>query len=224
MLNSIAVIDENRKRMALGSLIGAFGGLPGGLSSSKTGKSILVPTAPMTEAELSLEQLLSYIDNDVATAADIRVEKVKKEDIITVNAKVLFNKDRSKLNPSLSPLLDKLCNFINKGDYQVEIVGHTDDIQAQEKGYESNWELSTLMAIQVLKYFCSEGAVLSRRLTAYGCGSYKPIAPNDTKQLRTQNMRVDIILKYKVPDYIKKIFRKRPSGFFTYKKYDFKIF
>ncbi|MBW2681247.1 MAG: flagellar motor protein MotB, partial [Deltaproteobacteria bacterium] len=32
LLNSIAVIDEHRSRMAIGSLIGAFGGLPGGLS------------------------------------------------------------------------------------------------------------------------------------------------------------------------------------------------
>jgi chemotaxis protein MotB len=47
LLNSIAVIDEHRSRMAIGSLIGAFGGLPGGLSPLETGKSIMPPSAPM---------------------------------------------------------------------------------------------------------------------------------------------------------------------------------
>jgi len=46
LLNSIAVIDEHRSRVAIGSLIGAFGGLPGGLSPLKTGNDIIPPSAP----------------------------------------------------------------------------------------------------------------------------------------------------------------------------------
>jgi chemotaxis protein MotB len=211
--------------VAIGSLIGAFGGLPGGLSPLETGKNIMPPSAPMIEEELSIEQLLSYINNKKAPwPGDITVKKMKDKLIITMNEKILFNKDRSELKPSVLPVLDKICSIINKGDYPVEIVGHTDNIQAKEKGYASNWELSSLMAIGLAKYFISKGAVSPKRLNPYGSGSVRPIFSNNTLSSRSQNRRVDIILKYKAPDYIQRVFSKKPSGFFTYKKFDFKIF
>jgi chemotaxis protein MotB len=225
LLNSIAVIDEHRSRMAIGSLIGAFGGLPGGLSPLETGKSIMPPSAPMIEEELTLERLLSYMKNETTTwPGDIRVEKVGEKLMISINEKVLFNEDRSKFNPSILPVLDKLCGIINKGNYPVEIVGHTDNMQTGEKGYESNWELSALMALQLAKYFISKGSVSPKRLNPYGSGSFRPTSSNSTRQSRSQNRRVEIMLNYKAPTYIKRIFREKPSGFFTYKKFDFKIF
>lgn len=225
LLNSIAVIDEHRSRMAIGSLIGAFGGLPGGLSPLETGKKIIPPSAPMVDEELTLEQLLSYMKKETTNwSGDIIVKKVGDKLMITINEKVLFSEDRSEFKPSILPVLDKLYGIINKGHYSIEIVGHTDDIQAGEKGYESNWELSSLMAIQLAKYFVSKGSVSPKRLNPYGCGEFRPTSSNNTRQSRFQNRRVEIILNYKAPTYIKRIFRKKPSGFFTYKKFDFKIF
>lgn len=144
--------------------------------------------------------------------------------MITIAEKVLFSEDRSKFKPSILPVLDKLCGIINKGNYPVEIVGHTDNMQTGEKGFESNWELSALMALRVAKYFTSKGSVSRKRLNPYGAASFRPISSNNTRQSRSQNRRVEIMLNYKAPTYIKRIFREKPSGFFTYKKFDFKIF
>jgi chemotaxis protein MotB len=225
LLNSIAVLDEHRSRVAIGSLIGAFGGLPGGLSPMETGKSIMPPSAPMVDEELTIEQLLSYINNKINPwPGDIIVKTAGDKLIITMNEKVLFNESRFDLKPSIFPVLDEVCGIINKGNYPVEIVGHTDNIRAVEKGYASNWELSSIMAIQLAKYFISKGAVSAKRLIPCGSGSFRPTSSNATRQSRLQNRRVEIILNYKAPDYIKRIFRKKPSGFFTYKKFDFKIF
>jgi chemotaxis protein MotB len=225
LLNSIAVIDEHRSRMAIGSLIGAFGGLPGGLSPLETGKSIMPPSAPMLKEELTLERLLSYMNKETTTwPGDIRVEKVGDKLMITITEMVLFSEDRYSFKSSILPVLDNLCGIINKGDYPVEIVGHTDNMQTGEKGYESNWELSALMALQLAKYFITKGSVSPKRLNPYGSGSFRPTSSNSTRQSRSQNRRVEIMLNYKAPTYIKRIFREKPSGFFTYKKFDFKIF
>ena len=62
LLNSIAVIDEQKKLLAFGSLLGAFGALPGGMSPSKTGESIMSPFAPMTDERLDIVELLSRMD------------------------------------------------------------------------------------------------------------------------------------------------------------------
>lgn len=224
LLNSIAVLDDNRSRKALGSLIGAFGGLPGGLSPMSSGESILPPTAPLIDEKLTLDRLLSYMQGGMTNADVIRVVPITNGELITLNEEMLFTKDRTSLKASILPFLNKLSDILNKGDYPIEIIGHTDDSPAQEKGYRTNWELTTLMAIQLLKYFVSKGSVLSHRVTAYGYSSYQPITSNETRQSRVQNRRVDIILKYNAPSYIKKILSRKPSGSFTYKKFDFKIF
>jgi chemotaxis protein MotB len=225
LLNSIAVIDDNRTRLAIGSLIGAFGGLPGGLSPMESGKSVLPPTAPMIEEELTLEQLMSYVKRDLkGMEGDIRLENIGGQNKIIINEAGLFMGNEFKIKPSIQPLLDKLGQVINKGSFPVEIAGYTDNAIHPEKGYESNWKMSTIMALKVLKYFVSQCGILPDRLTAYGCGSNHPITSNESIQSRAQNRRVEIELKYKAPAYIKRIFKKKPAGFFTYKKFDFKIF
>ncbi len=225
LLNSIAVIDDNRTRLAIGSLIGAFGGLPGGLSPMESGKSALPPTAPMIEEELTLEQLMSYVKRDLkGMEGDIRLENIGGQNKIIINEAGLFMGNEFKIKPSIQPLLDKLGQVINKGSFPVEIAGYTDNAIHPEKGYESNWKMSTIMALKVLKYFVSQCGILPDRLTAYGCGSNHPITSNESIQSRAQNRRVEIELKYKAPAYIKRIFKKKPAGFFTYKKFDFKIF
>jgi chemotaxis protein MotB len=225
LLNSIAVIDDNRTRLAIGSLIGAFGGLPGGLSPMESGKSALPPTAPMIEEELTLEQLMSYVKRDLkGLGGDIKLETIGGQKRIIINESGLFMGNEFKIKPSIRPLLDKLGQVINKGSFPVEIAGYTDNVIHPEKGYKSNWEMSAIMALKVLKYFVSQCGILPKRLTAYGGGSNDPITSNESIQSRAQNRRVEIDLKYKAPAYIKRIFKKKPAGFFTYKKFDFKIF
>jgi chemotaxis protein MotB len=226
LLNSIAVIDDHRTRLAIGSLIGAFGGLPGGLSPMETGKkSVLPPSAPMLEEQLSLEQLMSYVQRDLKELeGDIKLENIGDEHRIILSEMSLFTRDNYKIKPSIQPLLDKLGQIINKGSFPVEIAGYTDNVIHAEREYKSNWELSAIMALKVFKYLVAECKVSPNRLTAYGCGSNRPIASNDTRQSRTKNRRIEIDLKYKAPAYIRRIFKKKPTGFFTYKKFDFKIY
>ena len=222
LLNSLAVIDEIKVRATLGSLLGAFGSFKGGLSPLSTGQSIMPPGPPMIEEELDLESLMSLIEEKME--GQVKIEPSRDRAIITINEKALFDENKSKLKSSSYPLLDKLCTFIREKDYPVEIVGHTDNRPAQEKGYKSNWGHSALMAIQMLRYFAEEGKVPPERLTPYGYGSYEPIVSNDTRQSRAQNRRVEIILHFEPPSYIKRIYRKRPAGIFSYKRFDFRVF
>ena len=225
LLNSIAVIDDNRTRLAIGSLIGAFGGLPGGLSPVESGKSALPPTAPIIEEELTLEQIMSYVKRDLKELeGDIKLETIGGQKRIIINEEGLFMRNGFNIKPSAQTLLDKLGQIISKGSFPVEIAGYTDNAIHPEKGYKSDWEISAIMALKVLKYFVSQCGVLPKRITAYGSGSNHPVTSNESIQSRAQNRRVEIDLKYNAPAYIKRIFKKNPAGFFTYKKFDFKIF
>jgi len=223
LLNSIAVIDDNRSRVAIGSLLGAFGSLSGGLSPMKTGESIMPPSAPMTSQDLTINDLLSMMDKKMMD--NIRVESRRNgQSVITIEQEALFDDKGARLRPDSYPILDRLCQFIRKGDYPVEIIGHTDNRPAEEKGYRSNWQLSALMSIRVLRYFVEKGKVPPERLIAYGRSSYEPIAPNDTPRSRARNRRVESVLNFRAPAYFKRIYKKKSWGIFTYKKFDFKVF
>jgi chemotaxis protein MotB len=225
LLNSIAVMDEHRSRLAIGSLIGAFGGLPGGLSPMNSGKSVLPPSAPMIDEKLTIEQLMSYVHKNInGIPGEIKIETEKEGKKIIITKSALFSEKDRKLKSSIQPFLQKIGQLINQGDFPVEIAGYTDNVVDVKNGYRSKWKQSTMMALSVLKYFVSDCNVPPKRLTAYGSGSNHPIESNDSKESRAQNRRVEICLKYNPPVYIRRIFEKKPSGFFTYKKFDFKIF
>ena len=69
-----------------------------------------------------------------------------------------------------------------------------------------------------------KGRIGAERLSAYGRGSTHPVASNDTRESRAQNRRVEVILDFNAPLYVKRIFKKRPAGTLTYKNFDFKVF
>ena len=222
LLNSIAVLDQKRVRAALGSLTGSFGGLPGGLSPMKTGESIMPVSSPMIIQQEDLQLLMSALNRKILGV--IKVDNSEEREIITISEKALFEENKPRLKSSSGPLLNKICHLIKRGVYSVDIIGHTDSSPAEEKGYRSNWELSGLMAVQILKYFVKKGRIRPERLTAYGRGSQLPIASNSTGESRIQNRRIEIVLNFKAPAYVKRIYGEKPSGIFTYKNFIFKIF
>jgi len=222
VLNSIGVVDERRKIEALGSLIGSFGVLPGGLSPMKSeGQSISPSLAPIVPPETDLMEELG-ISKAISGLVSLWTSPEGK--VITIRDKVIFDEGSYKIRLSSYGFLKKLCEIINQDRYPVEITGHTDNRPPDEKSFHSNWEISSLRAMEVLKFFAVIGKVPPTRLTAYGCGEYKPIASNKTRQTRAQNRRVDIILDHRCEAKLKQIYREGSSRFFVFKRFLFRMF
>jgi chemotaxis protein MotB len=222
LLNSIAVIDDRKQRMAIGSLVGSFGSLTGGLSPLNTGSSIMPSSAPVAAQTLDFEKFLSSLDINILNKAKVVAER--GQGTINISERALFDEGTHILKSSRIQILDELCVFINRGNYPIEIKGYTDNRSAAQKGYTSNWEMTSLMAIQVLQYLVEKGNVSAKRITAYGRGSQDAVASNETRESRTLNRRVELILKYNIPDHAQRIYREQPAGNFTYKRFNFKVF
>jgi chemotaxis protein MotB len=222
VLNSLGIVDERRKIEALGSLIGSFGILPSGLSPMKgEGKGISPPQAPIMPSEEDLSQALG-ISMPMSGMAFLWTSPEGK--VISLYDKVLFDEGSYKIRLSSYGFLEKLCEIINQDKYPVKITGHTDNREADEKTPHSNWEISSLRALEVLKFFVVIGKVAPMRLTAYGCGEHRPIASNKTRQTRAQNRRVDIILDRRAEAGLKGICRQGSDRFFVFKRFLFRMF
>ena len=72
--------------------------------------------------------------------------------------------------------------------------GHTDDVPVDNERFSSNWELSVARAVNIVRYFTSEGGISPEKLSAAGYADSRPILPNVSDQNRELNRRVEIIL------------------------------
>ena len=222
MLNSLAVVDEQRVRAALGSITGAFGSFTGGYSASKTGKSVTTGAAPMVELKIDFNRVLSLEDR--AVAKQITITPMEDREVISINSGFLFEKNSLTINPSCQFLLNRLCVAVQTGTYPIEIIGHTQGTPDSGNGVETNWEYSARMAMAVYDYFRLNGKISTERLEMMGAAGYHPMVSNSTQLSRAQNKRVEIVLYTNVPDVVQRIFMKKPSNIFTFDTFDFRIF
>ena len=88
-------------------------------------------------------------------------------------------------------------------DINVLVEGHTDNVPLKGSGpIADNWDLSVKRATSVVKIIVENSKVNPTRLTAAGRGEYVPVAPNTTKEGRTENRRTEIILTPKLDELL----------------------
>ena len=84
--------------------------------------------------------------------------------------------------------------------YEIRVQGHTDNLVMKEGAvYETNWELSTMRATQVVKFLLEEYTIDPAQVEATGCGEFRPISSNETAEGRAQNRRVEIRIAMPTP-------------------------
>ena len=126
------------------------------------------------------------------------IEAENKLKVIFVD-KILFDSGSAEINPKGRELLLAMAKSLKENKNQnIIIEGHTDNVALTAylmKRFPSNWELSTARASAVARFFDKEGGISPQRLTACGYSFYRPVAPNDTPEGRSQNRRIEIILE-----------------------------
>ncbi len=112
---------------------------------------------------------------------------------IDIGSDLLFGSGKSKLRAEARAELAKIVDDIKSSyaDRTILIVGHTDadPIKVTKNLYKDNLDLSTERAASVFRELVSLG-IEAERLVAGGQGEYNPVAPNDTKDGKSQNRRV----------------------------------
>ena len=121
---------------------------------------------------------------------------------IVLTDEILFESGSATINNEDSiKLLRFITKLIHPLNNKVSIEGHTDDIPISNSTFASNWELSTARSVAVLKEMISSQDGLNPvRFSAAGYGEYNPIESNNTKNGRSKNRRVEILIERIYPD------------------------
>ncbi|MBI5587511.1 MAG: OmpA family protein [Deltaproteobacteria bacterium] len=113
---------------------------------------------------------------------------------IRISESTLFASGTDELLPEAVPVLDEVAKVLKEMPNNVRIEGHTDNIPINTPRFPSNWDLSSLRSIRILKFFIDSHKYEPRKMSALGYGEYRPISSNDTPEGRGKNRRVDIML------------------------------
>ena len=149
------------------------------------------PSPDMNQAMNSLQQLTinSGLKNDFSI--------LKTEDgfkAIIPNP-VLFASGDATLNEAVYTILNGITHIARQNGLAVQVEGHTDNMPIETEQFPSNWELSTMRAVNILRYMENNGGLPAKRLVAIGFAEYRPAADNATPEGRQKNRRIEIIFR-----------------------------
>lgn len=118
-------------------------------------------------------------------------EEPPEEMTIVLDDRALnFDFDKSFVKPQYDKMLTNLKEFIEKNDYEVTIVGHTDYIASNQY----NMGLSKRRAEAVKAKLIELGLDPSRIVAIVPRGEEEPVADNSTTEGRAKNRRVEFKL------------------------------
>lgn len=196
LLNSIAVVDSERKRKALGSLLGAFHILPGGYIAAKgKGRELSLPSIPVVDSGIFFNSVLNRFEEDVdkeGFGEDIGVIGSRKGLTITLSSRVMFESGSADIKETGRRLLKKVAGLIRRVPNLVQVEGHTDSVPINTSKYPSNWELSIDRAANALRYFIEEDGIDPERFSLGGYADSKPLLSDP--EYAAKNRRIEITL------------------------------
>ncbi len=127
-----------------------------------------------------------------------KVQVVEEKDylLIRIDQEIFFESGSADILSEGKIVLASLALSLREIENEIVISGHTDNVPMSNKRYETNWELSTARATNVLRYFVDAENLDPSSLTATGNGEYRPVGDNNTPEGRQKNRRIEIkILK-----------------------------
>jgi chemotaxis protein MotB len=148
------------------------------------------PSPDMNRAMQSLKQLGVILGIE----GDFSVVKTQDGFKAIVPNPVLFGSGESSLDKGVYHILDGIIEIAKRDRLSIQVEGHTDNVPIHTAKFPSNWELSTMRAVNILRYLQSNG-IPSGRLMAIGFAEYRPLASNETPGGRQVNRRIDILFR-----------------------------
>lgn len=116
---------------------------------------------------------------------------------IVLPADLLFDTGRAELKVGAIGSMEKVAAVIRNSDDVINVVGHTDDVPIHTAQFATNWELSVMRACRVARFLIEQMNIPGERFKVGGRSYFQPAKPNDSKENRALNRRVEIILTQK---------------------------
>lgn len=201
LLVSMAKVDERRKLVVLGSIIGTFGWGTKGYDVMSTKDTRRTVESGAMEDIKDLEPLKPLIWED--TRKDLDFQSNKFVQVLSVNSRLLFAPGSTDLSLEGKDFIKKIMPVLKNVVHPIMLAGHTslmrDELGEEYKvvknatKFDPSWKLSLSRTLSVYKYMLDQGMPADMvKLEAFG--RFRPHYNQDTPEGRADNRRVDIVL------------------------------
>lgn len=154
-------------------------------------------TEGQLQETLQLEELKKELDKYIMdNNLSGKLNTILSEDglMIRIKDSALFPSGSAELIPDSQLYGSKIAKMLKNLSQKIIISGHTDNVPINNSRFPSNWELSSLRAINFMKYLLAQENLQPGRFSAIGYGEYHPISSNDTPEERSKNRRVEVLI------------------------------
>jgi len=198
LLNSMSSISEEKTRLALGSLLGSFGFLPGSSSVDQDDRAVassrnIAPNVGamhiFKQTKKQIQKLMSGMPEFKQKQISVTFDSTTGDVTVIIEDEFLFAPGTAVISPRLFPLLGDLGRLAMKAGSSVEVTGHTDS----RGKTRDNWELSLTRGAVVARHIEDAANIPKGRICAAGSAHFRPGANTNGKKF--VNRRVEILVK-----------------------------
>ena len=176
LMFSASKINEEKYDLVAQSISQGFDSPGPDASMNPTTAASQTVESPLEVAKAKFDELVIERNLQGEMSASLSPYGLK----IELSSNSLFNSGSADVKGSMQSSLTDLSGIIQglgEEDYIVEVEGHTDNVPIKTAKFPSNWELSSLRAVNVAKLFESVG-VKKNQLSAIAYADTRPKLPN----------------------------------------------
>lgn len=166
---------------------------------SKNGDAVSPSSADANDAfDRTAQEMIELLSANLSTSENVDVSSGDGYIFISFNNNIFFDGDSYVLRQEGKEVLDEVCKVIkplSEDIQEIQILGHTsqaDPVNPNEP--VSDRFLSSNRATTVLLYIQNKGFVDPAKLVSIGYGQFRPISSFETKESRSRNRRVEMII------------------------------
>ena len=200
LLYSMSIISLEKFYQVLKGLIEAFGGKQVIFSEGGALKASRIPIQ-FENMHMRVKKFAELKKEITKIKEELMSMGIEADYLVTgtcmklrVNTNRLYPLGSEEPYPQAKELFLNMCGRLKPFSLPITFEGYTDNMPISNPRFPSNWELSAMRAVSVLRLFITCGYP-QELLSAVGYGEYHPIAPNDTPANRERNRRIEFCIK-----------------------------
>ncbi len=196
--------SDAEMKLIMSSFTGSLGIFPGGQTLSP-GKledlGMMVSTLPAQDAGHSMskaKRIAQEIFKPEVKSRKVSVTQDERGLVISLIGTDHFAPGSARLSEETKEILAKVGNLMRQLHVPARIEGHADEtpvaLSPAGERYETNWELASQRAVNVLRFLHESEDVEPSKMSAVSYGMYRPVSESKSPEGRALNRRVDIVL------------------------------
>jgi len=142
-------------------------------------------------------ELQHELESTLALEIERREISLRREPdglVISLREVGFFESGSGQMKQESQPAFDRIAELLRKRNCRLRIEGHTDNVPVHNAQFASNWELSTARATEIVRLLIVRDGFDPNHLSAAGYAEYRPLGTNRTREGRSMNRRVDIVI------------------------------